>query len=578
MNTMSLLGKTYFSQIDTNSEEVAQLSNIYYDRSISVAVVEVVPDIKTQNGSSNVLNKQVKMIIDLIGDDIKFISREGDIQAEKSMYHSIGLMSSFYESETVREFSGQRAVSTEEILRIADEQDIDILFLSKANLSELDSSGLSTQNKTDIQKYIEAGYYITVPAEEVTVDSWTGTGYIVYDPISGKSIYTINSNLHGGVMISWVGLSYLCDMIFTVVECTWSFEMIMLGATVLGAGLILFTGPIGVALLVSAIGVGLIAAGGFYLKSIGDRFCDATMLMDNYMNGDLDSGEKLKTHSLWHGVSVGMFVGVFKYFSKETTAPFFKLWVESELGYSASRAFENTMVGNDGALEIITRISSKYGITMKCLINEFGESIVNDVAESYSFMSEYEFQEYIDNIALSQNVLAEMSMNNKPTEPLYSGPGKLSGEPTNKSCKGLINQDRAADILVNHGYDVNRLKEVTGENPGNGYGIAPGSNPDFLINSREVFDCYSPEIKKSIDYTNPDNINRFTKKVCDTIKVKTKSQAKKIILYMEDIPESLYEPTHDRILGKTKEGQDLRYLDELIVILKGEKIERWFLR
>ena len=69
------------------------------------------------------------MNIDVIGNAVKFISRESDTQAEKSLYHSTGLMSSFYESETIREFSGQRAVSTEEILRVADEHDILCMIL-----------------------------------------------------------------------------------------------------------------------------------------------------------------------------------------------------------------------------------------------------------------------------------------------------------------------------------------------------------------------------------------------------------------------------------------------------------------
>ncbi|MDD6825895.1 MAG: hypothetical protein PUE12_07260 [Oscillospiraceae bacterium] len=91
---------------------------------------------------------------------------------------------------------------------------------------------MNTQNKTDITKYIEEGNYVTVPAEEITVDSWTGTGYIVYNPASGMSTYIINNNLHGGSMVSWIGLSYLCDMMLTVVECAWAFDMIMLGATI----------------------------------------------------------------------------------------------------------------------------------------------------------------------------------------------------------------------------------------------------------------------------------------------------------------------------------------------------------
>ena len=326
------------------------------------------------------------MNIDVIGNAVKFISRESDTQAEKSLYHSTGLMSSFYESETIREFSGQRAVSTEEILRVADEQDIDILFLSGANLDELDSSGLSAQNKTDIKKYIEEGNYVTVPAEEVTVDSWTGTGYIVYDPASGMSTYIINNNLHGGSMVSWVGLSLIIDDV--------------------------------------------------------------------------------------------------------------------------------------NLLEIHNKITA--------------------------------------------------------TDPIHSGNGTLKGNLTNGSSTGLIAQDDAARILVENGYDVEILPEING---GNTFGIQPESNPDFRINNKAIFDCYAPELQKGVDYTiETKKIDSFTNKVCKQIGIKTKKQASRIVMNLKDIPKNLYEPMYNRIIGKTAEGQDLQYLDELIVILKDEKIERWFLR
>ena len=419
MNMMSLLGKTYFSQVDTSNEKMTQLSNIYYDRSISAAVVEVIPDIKPQNGSSNVFNKQVRMNIDVIGNAVKFISRESDTQAEKSLYHSTGLMSSFYESETIREFSGQRAVSTEEILRVADEQDIDILFLSGANLGELDSSGLSSQNKTDIKKYIEEGNYVTVPAEEVTVDSWTGTGYIVYDPASGMSTYIINNNLHGGSMVSWVGLSYLCDMLLTVVEWTWAFDIIMLGATVLGAGLILFTaGPLGVplALAVSAIGIGAIAAGGLYLKGIGDRFSDATLLMDDYINGDDSAGEKLNTHSLFHGTVMGggivvgkaLGVGVSKAlqaWSRPNVAPFFKVWIMDKVDSVVFRVFERIPGGVDSIISTLENISPKYVDLLTEIIIKYGESAVPDIIEITTSTTEKAIEEDIDILYEASNKL-----------------------------------------------------------------------------------------------------------------------------------------------------------------------------
>ena len=543
MNMMSLLGKTYFSQVDTSNEEMTQLSNIYYDRSISAAVVEVIPDIKPQNGSSNVFNKQVRMNIDVIGNAVKFISRESDIQAEKSLYHSTGLMSSFYESETLREFTGQRAVSTEEILRVADEQDIDILFLSGANLDELDSSGLSAQNKTDIKKYIEDGNYVTVPAEEITVDSWTGTGYIVYNPVSGMSTYIINNNLHGGSMVSWVGLSYLCDMMLTVVECTWAFDIIMLGATVLGAGLILFTaGPLGIplALAVSAIGIGAIAAGGLYLKNIGDRFSDATMLMDDYMNGDASAGEKLKTHSLFHGtvmgggIVVGKAIGVgaskaFQAWSKPNVAPFFKVWIMDKVDVAVVKTFENIPGGVITLTEIMSRISKDNADVFSAIMVKYYESaapvfnktyMIGGIKSTEEIIKKYRNLQYYRDITDSNRIVnfygTEVSM------PYQSGKDilkSIDSKLNNPKNSGDLLEAEVANYIINNNLDTIdkfglTVVDYTNGKKGNNLGDIDIETSKCLIEvKKSISDLKRGQIKKYTDVFDEQFFNFENKKV-----------------------------------------------------------------
>lgn len=44
MNTLSLIGKTYFSQVDTNNTILANMTNSYYSHDLSVAVVDYTPE------------------------------------------------------------------------------------------------------------------------------------------------------------------------------------------------------------------------------------------------------------------------------------------------------------------------------------------------------------------------------------------------------------------------------------------------------------------------------------------------------------------------------------------------------
>lgn len=108
--------------------------------------------------------------------------------------------------------------------------------------------------------------------------------------MSDENAYVINNGLNGGSLCSWVGLSYLCDILLTVVECTWAFDLVMLGAAILGAGLIALS-PVGI-----VIGLGAIVLGALYIRSIGDRLYESTELMNRYCDGDKVAGTLLQAN------------------------------------------------------------------------------------------------------------------------------------------------------------------------------------------------------------------------------------------------------------------------------------------
>lgn len=372
MNTLTLLGKTYFSQVDTNNAILANFSDMRYERGLSLAVVDFTPHIYTQNGSSPRLYKEGKIGIDVLGNWTHFSSLNGDTEEEAKIKHSSGYLSSFYESETIKQFTGLQTVSTAEVLNKAVEQDVDILYLSKANIGELETSSLSAQNKTDITKLINEGKYITVPSAEITIGTWSGTGYIVYDPSTGTNTYIINNNLNGGSLCSWVGLAFFCDILVSIVECTWAFDLIMLGATVLGTGLILLTGGIALApILIAGAGLGLIIGGGFYIRNIGDRLYDQTELMNRYLDGNEEAGELLKLKAGFHVMGVGIATVGMDLMSKGASAAFAKTQLGNKVGGYFAKAFEGTRYGVDGALDILNSISPKYANTLTTFIESY---------------------------------------------------------------------------------------------------------------------------------------------------------------------------------------------------------------
>lgn len=129
-----------YSTILTNS------SDMRYERGFSVAVIDFTPHIYNQTGSSPRLYKEGKIGIDVLGNWTLFNSLNGNAEEEAKIRHSSGYLSSFYESESIKQFIGMQTVSTVEVLDKAIEQNVDILYLAKSNIDNLEASNLSTQN------------------------------------------------------------------------------------------------------------------------------------------------------------------------------------------------------------------------------------------------------------------------------------------------------------------------------------------------------------------------------------------------------------------------------------------------
>ena len=127
--------------------------------------------------------------IDIDVDDHAVIRLTGDSHMTKAYMMASGIMSSLYESIVWEQLTGYESVSTISIFRKAQEEGIELLQITKDNLeTELNKLNTDDSTRQAVRNAVNSGNMVTIPAEEVTIGDWTGTGYIIMDA-SGAGSY-----------------------------------------------------------------------------------------------------------------------------------------------------------------------------------------------------------------------------------------------------------------------------------------------------------------------------------------------------------------------------------------------------
>jgi RHS repeat-associated protein len=134
---------------------------------------------------------------------MSFVSRDGMANRERAYLFLAGLESSYYEHQVLSELFRTTAVSAVRILKQVQASPQPPLVLRGTD-QDLESTlagipGLSSEERTDIlDKMIRQGYMLAVPRTLTTLELWSGTGYILWDPSTGAGGYMISGGLAGG--------------------------------------------------------------------------------------------------------------------------------------------------------------------------------------------------------------------------------------------------------------------------------------------------------------------------------------------------------------------------------------------
>jgi hypothetical protein len=126
-------------------------------------------------------------------------SIDGDMNQRKEFIKHRGLNSSYLEHKILENLLGEESISAVKALQIAAQNGIPIYTVNKSNINSiLPTLTISENDKADIQNAVNAGKEVTVSRDNMTLQEWTGVGYIVRDPNTGSGSYMISNALGGG--------------------------------------------------------------------------------------------------------------------------------------------------------------------------------------------------------------------------------------------------------------------------------------------------------------------------------------------------------------------------------------------
>jgi len=144
-------------------------------------------------------------------------SLNGDKERTRAFMILAGLSSSSWEHKILEAFFDVPSVSAVRLLKKASEQGSPIYTISNANITALlPQLQVSAEVKADITNAINIGRKVLVSLNNVTLNNWSGVGYIIIDPANGDAVYMINGGLAGGqTSISLI----MCFKRHDVVDC-----------------------------------------------------------------------------------------------------------------------------------------------------------------------------------------------------------------------------------------------------------------------------------------------------------------------------------------------------------------------
>lgn len=196
---LTLMGRVYFSQLDMQNTLLSSAFDLHKERYLSFGVFTYCP-VSTDLEYGSTFEDKGTIEVDILGNDYSQRSYSSNHDDEESYHMISGYISSYLESAVIEQFTGEEAISTAKVLEEAQLRGVDIKLVTSYNVNVLDSCNLYPEDKEVIRNSVAEGKVVLVPERNITVNKWTGTGYIIQDLENWDLDFKITGSLNGGII------------------------------------------------------------------------------------------------------------------------------------------------------------------------------------------------------------------------------------------------------------------------------------------------------------------------------------------------------------------------------------------
>lgn len=190
--------KNYFAQVDGMNKLLSQSYNVRETRLLSFGISGVNPKVST------VITKPVdvklsSLYVDIDSDAHVLVSENNEKSKESEYSKQSGILSSALEHSIVQQISGIKGVSTIQVLQEAISKGISIYSIDKSNIDEiLPKLNVNEAIKVEIKNAVNSNKEVLIPADNIEIYDWNGSGYVVLDKDTSSAGYMISGGLAGG--------------------------------------------------------------------------------------------------------------------------------------------------------------------------------------------------------------------------------------------------------------------------------------------------------------------------------------------------------------------------------------------
>ncbi len=197
---LNSVSKIYFAQLDQYNMVLAGQKNVTATRALSIGIVGFKVNVQYTFNRPSELNEG-GIFLDIGHDVHNVLSNTNNDIDEKAYMLQAGIYASAMEHGVLEQVTGIESVSTIKTFQYAQEHNIPMHTIVKENLNdELNEISVSANVKQEIRSAVNSGKTVIIPEREITINHWSGIGYMVLDTDTFACGYMISGGLAGGSM------------------------------------------------------------------------------------------------------------------------------------------------------------------------------------------------------------------------------------------------------------------------------------------------------------------------------------------------------------------------------------------